>query len=81
MTQQQIYAGLTQVMCDVFDTDDITLTPATTARDVAGWDSQAHILLIVAAEQHFGVRFGTADFESMRNVGEFAALIDAKLKN
>ncbi len=79
MERDRIYADLTHVMRDVFDDDTIAIGPTTTARDIAGWDSQAHVMLIVAAEQHFGVRFKTAEFESLHDVGEFVALIDAKL--
>jgi acyl carrier protein len=79
MSEEDIYARLTQVMQDVFDNDDLEIGPSTTARDVPGWDSQAHVLLIVAAEQHFGIRFKTAEFESLQNVGEFATMIRDKL--
>jgi acyl carrier protein len=79
MTSDDLYAALADVMRDVFDRDDITIGPETTAQDVPGWDSQAHITLIVAAEQRFGVRFRTAEFESLRNVGDFVSLIDSKL--
>lgn len=79
MTSDDLYAALADVMRDVFDSDDIVIGPETTAQDVPGWDSQAHITLIVAAEQRFGVRFRTAEFESLRNVGDFVSLIDAKL--
>ena len=79
MTKEEIYAELTDVMRDVFDDDSVSIGPQTTARDIAGWDSQAHITLIVAAEQQFGIRFRTAEFESLRNVGDFVTLIDAKL--
>jgi acyl carrier protein len=79
MTQEEIYAGLAEVMQDVFDDDDIAIGPSTTAQDVPGWDSQAHIMLIVAAEQRFGIRFRTAEFETLKNVGEFVHLIDTKL--
>ena len=79
MTQGDLYAALADVMRDVFDEDDIVIGPDTTAHDVPGWDSQAHVTLIVAAEQRFGVRFRTAEFESLRNVGDFVNLIEAKL--
>jgi acyl carrier protein len=79
MTSDDLYTALADVMRDVFDRDDIVIGPETTAQDVPGWDSQAHITLIVAAEQRFGVRFRTAEFESLRNVGDFVSLIDAKL--
>lgn len=79
MSEDDIYAALTDVMRDVFDDDDIVIGPDTTARDIAGWDSQAHVTLIVAAEQRFGVRFRTAEFEALRNVGDFVTLIETRL--
>ncbi|MBA1184190.1 acyl carrier protein [Stutzerimonas nitrititolerans] len=79
MTPADILDALTQLFHDVFDDDSIELTPETTANDIDGWDSQAHVTLIVAAEQRFGIRFRTAELESLRNVGHFVQLIGAKL--
>jgi acyl carrier protein len=79
MTETEILLGLTQVFRDVFDDDNIVLTPETTAADIDGWDSQAHVNLIVAAEVRFGIRFRTAELESLHNVGQFAQLILARL--
>ncbi|OMG64115.1 acyl carrier protein [Stutzerimonas balearica] len=79
MSEKDILNALTEVFRDVFDDDDIVLTPDTTANDIDGWDSQTHVLLIVAAEQRFGVKFRTAELESLKNVGHFAELIRAKL--
>lgn len=78
MNESEIYAALTEVFRDVFDDDDIVLTPETTAEDVAGWDSAAHVNLIVAAEMRFGVRFRTAELEGLYDVGAFVRLIAAK---
>ncbi|MFC3609263.1 acyl carrier protein [Stutzerimonas tarimensis] len=80
MTEQEIYDALTQVFHDVFDDDDIVLNAETTADDIDGWDSQTHVLLIVAAEQRFGTKFRTAELESLKNVGHFVQVITAKLK-
>ncbi len=80
MTHDDIYAELTQVFRDVFDDDDITLTAATTAEDVPGWDSQAHVNLVVAVETRFGIRFRTAELEALHDVGDVVALIAAKRK-
>ena len=79
MTEAEIYDALTDVARDVFDEDTLQLGPETRAPDVPGWDSQGNIMLIVAAEQRFGVRFRPAEFESLRNVGDFVSLIAAKL--
>jgi len=80
MTKDEIYGDLTEVMRDVFDDDDISISSQTTAQDIPGWDSQAHVMLIVAAEQRFGIRFRTAEFETLHNVGDFVDLIMLKLE-
>jgi acyl carrier protein len=79
MTEAEIYATLADLMQDVFDTDDVDIGPQTTAQDVAGWDSQAHVMLIVATEQRLGIRFRASEYDQLHNVGEFVALIAAKL--
>lgn len=78
MTEAEIYAGLNEIFRDVFDDDAIQVQASTTAKDIEGWDSQAHVSLIVAAEVHFGIRFRTAEFDELKNVGDLARLIAAK---
>jgi acyl carrier protein len=77
--QAQIYAELTRIFHDVLDREDLELQPELTARDVPGWDSFAHVNIIVATEMRFGVKFMTAELERLCNVGEFARMIAAKL--
>lgn len=79
MTSEAIYAKLTPVFCEVFDSDDIVLKPEITARDIKGWDSVNHIRLIVSIEAEFGVRFTVQEMATASNVGEFVDLIRAKL--
>ena len=77
------FETLQNVFRDLFDDADLVLTEDTTADDIGGWDSLAHINLIVALEQAFGVRFATAEIgglkESGQNVGSLLELIEAKL--
>jgi acyl carrier protein len=79
MQQQDIYTQLTTIFHDLFDDDTIVLNPGLTAADVPEWDSFNHINLIVAVESHFGVKFQTAELESMQTVGHLADLIQSKL--
>lgn len=79
MTGDNIYQQLTAVFHEVFDDDTIQLTPETTADDIAEWDSFNHVNLIVAAEAHFKIKFGTADVERMKNVGDMVEFIGRKL--
>ena len=77
--EQDIYAGLTQIFRDVLDRDNLELHSDLSAPDVPGWDSFAHVNIIVAAEMRFGVKFMTAELERLCNVGDFASLIAAKI--
>ncbi|HEY3990252.1 MAG TPA: acyl carrier protein [Acidobacteriaceae bacterium] len=79
MGQQEIDARLTEIFRDIFDDDALTLRPEMTAADVPDWDSFNHINLIVATEAKFGVKFQTAEIESLKNVGHFEELIAKKL--
>jgi acyl carrier protein len=79
MQQQDIYAQLTTIFHDLFDDDTLVLNPGLTAADVPEWDSFNHINLIVAIEARFGVKFQTAELESMHTVGHLADLIQSKL--
>jgi acyl carrier protein len=79
MQQQDIYAQLTTIFRNLFDDDTLTLTPGLTAADVPDWDSFNHINLIVAVESKFGIKFHTAELESMHTVGHLADLIQSKL--
>lgn len=68
-----------EIMIDVFDIDDdLAISNATSADDIEEWDSLSHIRLIVAVERNFGIKFTNSEIESLENVGELIALIEAK---
>jgi acyl carrier protein len=74
-----IYGRLNEVFRDVFDDEDLVVTPQLTANDVEGWDSLTHIRLVLSVEKEFGVKFSSGDVARLKNVGEFAELIAKKL--
>ena len=71
---------LTGVFRRIFDDDQVSITPETTADDVEGWDSLTHIQLLVSIEKEFrGVKFNTGEVAGLRNVGEMVSLIAKRL--
>jgi acyl carrier protein len=46
---------------------------------VEGWDSLAHVNLVVAIEKHYKLKFSLGELEGLKNVGEMADLIARKL--
>lgn len=79
MEREAIFQQLNTVFQDVFDDDDLMVKDQTSAKDVSGWDSMAHISLVLGTEQEFGVKFKTAEVAQLSNVGEFVDLIQTKL--
>ena len=63
----------------VFDDDKLVVSEATTASDIKDWDSLAHVNLVVAIEQRFGVRFALGELQGLKNVGGMLELINRKL--
>lgn len=70
---------LTDVFRTVLNDHQVQLTDATTASDVEGWDSVAHINLIFAVEEEFGIRLSTADLSALNSVGDLARAIHGQL--
>ena len=79
MQTATIYAELTPIFRDLFDDDDLVPTANLTAAEVPEWDSFNHINLVVAIEDHFGVKFHTAELESLQSVGQLVSLLEKKL--
>ena len=65
---------LQEVFRQVFDDDGLVVTPATSRRDLADWDSVAHVKIILSLEEEFAIRFTEDEVSSIQTVGE---LLDA----
>ena len=70
---------LTPVFRDVFDDDSITLHPEMTAESIDGWDSLAHIRLILAVERSLNIKFTSSELDGLKTVGEFVEIVRAKV--
>jgi acyl carrier protein len=79
MDRSEIYEALNDIFRRTLDDPSITLSPSTTAQDVEGWDSLAHIMIIVQIEKKFTVKFQAAEMEELKNVGEMVDLLSQKL--
>lgn len=77
----KIIEQLTPIFRDVLDNDDLVVTPATQAADVEGWDSLAHIHLVVAIEKALKLRFTAEEVSALQNVGDLANLVVRKQGN
>ena len=73
------------VFRDVFDDPCLILEDEMTADDIIGWDSLAHINLIIAIEKRLRVRFATAEISRLKengaNIGSLLDVVARKRKS
>ncbi len=79
--QPQILEKLTPVFRDILDNDALILSPEMTAANVEGWDSLAHIRIMIAVEDVFKMRFTGGEVAGLQNIKGLIALIARKQSN
>ncbi|MBL7497826.1 acyl carrier protein [Frankia sp. CNm7] len=70
---------LRRVFREIFADDALTLADDTTAADIPAWDSLAHINLMFAIENEFGVEIPDERLGSFANVGELRRYLEEHL--
>ena len=80
MTKDEIMKSLEKIVAEIVEADEVSLAPETTADDVPGWDSVAHVNILVAVESTFGVRFDAGEISDLSSVGVLVDMVDAKLQ-
>ncbi|WP_255468762.1 acyl carrier protein [Reyranella sp. CPCC 100927] len=78
ISDREIYEGLAEIFADVFMRDDIPLSAALSAADVADWDSFKQIEIVMATEERFGVKFTSAELDNMRQLGDLVRIVAAR---
>lgn len=77
-SSEDIIQDLQVIFSDVLDLPDLCLTAESNAHTVEGWDSLAHINLVVGIEKRYNIKFALAELRNLKNVGEMADLIIKK---
>lgn len=70
--------GVHEVIRSVLLQPDLQLDSSTTAHDVEGWDSLAHLSVLFSLEDRFGFKFSDTEMGSIQDVGELVAIVAAK---
>jgi acyl carrier protein len=74
----QVEERLEQVFQETFNDDSLVLHDRMTAADIPGWDSVAHINLMFAIEQAFGIQFRGNELGEFRNIGELRRYLERR---
>jgi acyl carrier protein len=70
---------ITEIVREELENDSIVLHANTQAKDVPGWDSLAHVRIVVSIEEAFDVEFDTSKVTALKNVGDLLQLLESTL--
>ena len=77
-----VITELARLFRNIFQDESIELTLQTSASDIDGWDSFAHLNIIMAVEDAFNIHISDAEAPTLKNIQDFVSLINAnKLSN
>ncbi len=79
MNREEVAGIVGEIMCDVFDLDELDYSDSLSADDIEEWDSLSHISFMVSVEKRFGIRFTSAEIADLQTVGELVDKIAAQV--
>lgn len=75
MTRDDITTRVRSVLRDTFGADPASISDATTAADIAGWDSLSHLILIAGIEHECGFPLPLEPSLTAPNIGSLIDLV------
>jgi acyl carrier protein len=79
MTEPEILERLTGIVRQVFASNEIALTRASTGPEIPGWDSYRYVDIILRIEEALNIKIRVREANKARNIGDLVDLIQAKL--
>lgn len=73
-----VHQQLEDVFQNVFNDDTLELRDEMTAEQIDAWDSVAHINLMFAIEERFGIQFAGNELAEFENIGALKQYLAAK---
>lgn len=67
------------LLINVLEHDNFEMTDELTAKDVDGWDSLSHMMIITKIEEIFNIRFKLRDLNKLKNMGSLVLVIQSKI--
>lgn len=79
METTEIKESLKAIFTDTLGHNSFELEDDTTAKDVDGWDSVTHMMLINEIEKKYNIKFSLMDLMNLENIGSLIKAIKNKV--
>lgn len=79
MEKNTIMAKLKEILTEVLEHNNFEIVDDLTAKDVDGWNSLSHMMIISEIEKKFDIKFKLRDLNKLNNIGDLIHVIQGKL--
>lgn len=80
MNKEEILNTIKASFVRVLEHDNFELNETTTAKDVDGWESITHLLIMNDIEKAFDIKFKLMDLMGMENVGDLINTVEKEIQ-
>ncbi len=67
------------IISSILKVDNLMMNDTISAKDVEGWDSLSHMVIITEVEKFFKIQFKLKELNRLTNMGNLISLIELKL--
>jgi len=75
MEKNEVYEKIDKILKEILQHNNYVLDDSLMAKDVEGWDSLSHMIIIVQIEETFNTRFKLKELNKMQNMGDLVQII------
>ena len=79
MTQEEIMKQINALLCEILKKNKLNINRNTTSREVEGWDSLMHMIIMSRIEKHFGIVFNVRELIRLKSVGDLCDTVHNKI--
>ena len=76
---QKILTEIQSIVHKVINDEKIFLKMDSIASEINGWDSLAHIRILVSIEKLYSIKFNLSEMQNLKDISEFVRLIKQKI--
>ena len=80
MKKIEIIDNIKNILATQLKHNNFEMNDELSAKDVDGWDSLTHMIIITEIESRFGIRFKLKELNKLNNLGNLIGLVNLKLE-
>ncbi len=79
MEHIEIFEKLKEILIDVFDDENVTITETSSSDTIEEWDSLAHVQIVNCIQKSFGIKINAREMMDWDNVNDIIDTISKKI--